>query len=132
MVNIEYKNCPTNEQIAQYKRVIEEYLSAQKLTLDIKMLARSYESRWSINENETITRHWFESFKISTPEVSDLEVHMLEPGIEFDLRWKERAWLEATHIQGELYMHLKRFPSSPPRDDDPYWKLWRKHPTHPS
>ncbi len=136
MTTILHENAPSPELVKKYEELLSYYLSPHQARVKIILYERPIDiTCWWETDSERrrwIERHWVEDVIVNTSEVKDLSVTLFSDGIEENEKLEARAWGDAHHIQDLLYRELKRLPSSPPKEGDPYWKLWKKHPTHPS
>lgn len=136
MTIILHENVPSPELVKKYEELLEHYLSAHHLKVKILLYEDPLNIRSTVEslveKREWIERLWISDVVINTPEVKDLSVTLFSDGIEESERLEAQAWGDAHHIQDILYRELKRLPTSPPQSGDPYWELWKKHPTHPS
>ncbi len=136
MPNIKHEHAPSPELVKKYENLLNHYLSPHRVTVKISIYKEPLDitCTWeTMSERHTwIERHWIEDVTLNSPEVKDLSATLFSDGIEEGEDLEARAWGDAHHIQDMLYKELKRLPSSPPRAGDPYWELWKKHPTHPS
>lgn len=132
MPNILYEKAPSLDLIRRYEELLNYYLSPHNANVKIML----YESpiditcTWeTINERRLwIERRWIENVILNNSEVKDLSVTLFSDGIEQNDKLEAQAWGDAHHIQDILYKELNRLPSSPPKEGDPYWELWKKHP----
>jgi len=136
MTKIFHKDAPSPELIKRYEELLNYYLSSHQAKIKIVLYEESLDItcfRETLSErHEWVERIWIQDVIVNTPEVKDLSVTLFSDGIEESDKLDAQAWGDAHHIQDMLYKELKRLPSSPPKDGDPYWELWKKHPTHPS
>lgn len=136
MKNIKHEFAPSSELVKEYENLLNHYLSPHRVDIKIQIYREPLDIECfcenMYERHSWIERHWIEDVIVNSPEVENLFVTLFSDGIEGGEKIKGRAWCDAHHIQDMIYKELKRLPSSPPRDGDPYWELWKKHPTHPS
>ena len=130
-MEIKFKEKPTKELVKRFCRKIEEYLSSQKLKISVELWdyplgpIRSYVNDVHVED----TYIWIKKCSINTPKTDgDLKVRLFDQGLDENMS-DGKIWIEAHHIQNQLYSRLKKNPGNPQdNDSDPYWDLWDHNP----
>ncbi len=118
-----YQRRPTSEVVRHYCKMIEKFLSAQKLSAAVTLREKPAEARAKIEGPGWVNDRWIERIAVTTPLVKDFEVRILHLGISEQMADGE-IWEDAKHIQDQLYLRLYGTAQHPWAKDDPYWKLW--------
>lgn len=134
MKEIKHEFAPTSDLVKQYEDLLNYYLSPHQMNVEIRIYKEPLDITCTFSNGERsatwIERHWIEDVIVNSPEVENLPITLFSDGIEGGVQMEARAWGDAHHIQDMLYKHLGRYPSAPPKEGDPYWELWKKHPTN--
>lgn len=118
---------PTNEQVQKYIKKLEDLLSHINIKVSVELYDLPIEVtstfNGSIQEKYNV---WLKSLRISSPEVTDLDVFLYHRlSHTFNTENSNAMWQDAYDIQNFLYRHLKKRVGKP-QDGDVYWKLWDK------
>jgi len=126
---IKYKDKPTPEQLALYKKKVEFFLQYLNVEIEIYLCltAMLVESR----TNGALTDRanlWIDKIIIKTPEIKFETRLPYESGIDENSLGDERVYYDSHYFQDEIYLNLGKNPQTPLPNNDPYWKLWGLHP----
>jgi hypothetical protein len=119
-MNIKYKDKPEDDLIEEYFGKLEKLLFAHNLTFSVKTFSAPISPMESYINDDLCekTYLWFQDIIAHIPKKGDVNVHLLEPGIEQKYSDLE-VWTNAFIIQDQIYKHFDMV------KDDTYWSLWK-------
>jgi len=127
-MRIKNEKIPSSGLVKQYEELLNFYLSAHHVNVKILINKIPTDIFCIQGDSSWIERFWISAVIVNSPEFNDFSVRLIKnSNIEGGEGIKKRAWDDARHIQDLLYQELKRTPSHPPKEDDPYWELWKKY-----